>query len=717
MQPSLESKFGVFAHGNSITGKKTAFLEFARAVGKYILPFTCDSHTSIVVLGRILTGIVTSGVFCIIDKLHTQPLLTISQVVQSISLLRETAQRRESSNVPFFGRIIKIPSPLVLGCFVTIDSASAGAEEISGMLHTQMRAISFIKPAFATIAQGLLAMHCFSQADLLGAKLARLFSMMQDHLSVQNHYDFSLRTLKSVVRYVFRLRQQIKDFDETQVLCRGIAQFMYPKLVYEDVDIFMSLVYRLFNCHPRMAISDDTSISSNYEDPFYKPLKMLNSSDPEEIFQTEILQVSQLSETEQHILLLGASGTGKSTILTKAAAQLKAKIYDLNPTAFPSEVFFGHIDKKGIEVGILETVLDASRKLDPAYRRNWIVFDTEIQESWVDRLCCLVDNFRNATICFSTGKRVGITKNTTLIVETDNLKSSYSYFISRFNIIYVRQEWDVYICIDLWLSSPSLVALVGIEEQGQLRLCFSKYMKDILEGALRLVQIEVGKPALLLAHLRLLETLIQEFKAKYGDDGGRLDERYHEDLFIYSVIWSIGPMISMSKRPVLQQILLQSLIRHKSINAHLVEAMKEFNVESMFDLHFDLEELEWKPFFENISPQSNAADWGVELSKYKQIGRLLLSHQKNLVIVGETGVRKTRIGQEMLEGLKNSASMYYEPITKNSDGGLITLQFQKVLAYDEPTKTYLPPNGNKLILFIDDLQKAKRDDYGTREMW
>ena len=65
-------------------------------------------------------------------------------------------------------------------------------------------------------------------------------------LYFQDHYDWGLRAIKSVLVVAGSLKRSDRDRPEDQVLMRALRDFNIPKIVTDDVPVFMGLIGDLF---------------------------------------------------------------------------------------------------------------------------------------------------------------------------------------------------------------------------------------------------------------------------------------------------------------------------------------------------------------------------------------------------------------------------------------------------------------------------------------
>jgi len=66
--------------------------------------------------------------------------------------------------------------------------------------------------------------------------------LCRELLSKQDHYDWGLRAIKSVLVVAGKLKRDDKERPEEQVLMRALRDFNMPKIMTDDVPVFMGLI-------------------------------------------------------------------------------------------------------------------------------------------------------------------------------------------------------------------------------------------------------------------------------------------------------------------------------------------------------------------------------------------------------------------------------------------------------------------------------------------
>ena len=152
--------------------------------------------------------------------------------------------------------------------FITMNPGYAGRSELPDNLKVLFRPVSMMVADYDKICDIILKAQGFDKSAQLAKKVAGLYDLMLKQLSKQDHYDFKLRALISVLVFAGNLRRQAKkdmqnqkkisknqDMDDQQmqeketdeqILMRAIKNMSIPKFVKEDVQLFDNLFTDLF---------------------------------------------------------------------------------------------------------------------------------------------------------------------------------------------------------------------------------------------------------------------------------------------------------------------------------------------------------------------------------------------------------------------------------------------------------------------------------------
>jgi dynein heavy chain, axonemal len=165
--------------------------------------------------------------------------------------------------------------------FITMNPGYAGRSELPDNLKSLFRPISMMVPENNVICEIMLSAEGFKNGRPLATKMVTLYNLMIQQLSKQDHYDFGLRAIKSVLNCAGQIRREkgqdpkqenqgktdkerekeleIEEVNqETLILMKAIRDMNMPKFVAEDVPLFNALFSDLFPNMDLPELQNDT---------------------------------------------------------------------------------------------------------------------------------------------------------------------------------------------------------------------------------------------------------------------------------------------------------------------------------------------------------------------------------------------------------------------------------------------------------------------------
>merc|ERR1719319_1640636 len=101
-------------------------------------------------------------------------------------------------------------------------------------------------PDYTLIAEIMLYAEGFSTAKKLSGKFTKLFKLSSEQLSKQDHYDFGMRAVKSVLVMAGALRRSEPELGEDVLLIRAMRDSNVPKFLSNDLPLFGGILKDLF---------------------------------------------------------------------------------------------------------------------------------------------------------------------------------------------------------------------------------------------------------------------------------------------------------------------------------------------------------------------------------------------------------------------------------------------------------------------------------------
>ncbi|KAJ3105519.1 Dynein heavy chain 6, axonemal [Phlyctochytrium planicorne] len=721
---AMQLNLGGSPVGPAGTGKTETVKDLAKALARQCVVFNCSDGLDYKMMGKMFAGLAQSGAWCCFDEFNRIDIEVLSVIAQQLLTIK-SAKDMKATKFIFEGREIRLIE--TCAAFITMNPGYAGRTELPDNLKALFRPIAMMIPDYGLIAEIMLFSEGFENAKVLAGKVVNLYKLCSEQLSQQDHYDFGMRAVKSVLIMAGALKRANPDLSEDVVLIRSLRDSNLPKFLAEDVGLFKGILQDLF---PSVNVPEkDFEILSNTIQEIMKERNL-------EIVQSAITRTCQLYETmkiRHGVMLVGPTGGGKTTcyeVLKDASIRIKErtpstqdfqkiKTWVLNPKCVAMTELYGEFNLATMEWkdGLIGSIF-RTQVADNSPDEKWTVCDGPVDALWIENMNTVLDD--NKLLTLINGERIKMSNTMHMLFEVMDLAVASPATVSRCGMVYMDPAslgWMPY--VKSWLRK--LPDHVSLEARDFISSLFEKYVDKGLSVVRRSCREYLPS-----VNINLVISLCNLLGTFLNRTGGDID--FHSDysdlrtilghIFVFCFVWSIGGNIADGV-----QDFFDSFVRDLFETQPLPDVQLPSS-NNIFCYYVDIKHKTFAlwddlvpaftyspdiPYFKMIVPTA-------ETIKYSFLMDALLTNGSKTLFTGNTGVGKSIIIQDLLN--RSSKQKGYVPITLNFSAQTNSLQTQQIieLKLEKKRKNILgPPAGsNKVVLFIDDLNMPKLDSYGSQ---
>ncbi|CAH2045643.1 unnamed protein product, partial [Iphiclides podalirius] len=698
---SLHLIMGGAPAGPAGTGKTETTKDLGRALGIMVYVFNCSEQMDYKSCGNIYKGLAQTGAWGCFDEFNRISVEVLSVVsVQVKSVL--DAIKAKKKKFDFMGEYISlIPT---IGMFITMNPGYAGRTELPENLKALFRPCAMVVPDFELICEIMLVAEGFQDARLLARKFITLYMLCRELLSKQDHYDWGLRAIKSVLVVAGSLKRGDRLRPEDQVLMRALRDFNIPKIITEDMPVFMGLIGDLF---PALDVprKRDFDFEKNLHDGAVS-MKL----QPEAGFILKMVQLVELFAVRHSVFIVGFSGTGKSMVWqclhrTYQMLKMRPMYNDLDPKAVTNDELFGVINPATREWrdGLFSTIMRDMANM-PGDGPKWIVLDGDIDPMWIESLNTLMDD--NKVLTLASNERIALTKSMRLLFEIATLRTATPATVSRAGILYINPQdlgWNPFVAS--WIETSR----DDETEKAMLTVMFDKYIPPLLETSKKYKRIT---PLTDLQQIQLTCYLLECFlnKTLLPSD---CPKEWYETYFVFAVVWGFGSALFQD----------QLVDWRNEFSKWFCNEFKQIKFPSsgnVFSFFIDPETKKFLPWSEKVEsfeldpdlPLQSCLVSTSETTRIRFFMDLLIAKQKPLMLVGSAGSGKTVSVAAKLNSLPDSYAITNVPLNFYTTSEMIQKVLEKPLE-KKSGRNFGPPGSKFMIYFVDDMNMPEVDTYGT----
>eukprot|EP01012_Entosiphon_sulcatum_P032728 TRINITY_DN4157_c0_g3_i1.p1 TRINITY_DN4157_c0_g3~~TRINITY_DN4157_c0_g3_i1.p1 ORF type:complete len:4135 (-),score=940.22 TRINITY_DN4157_c0_g3_i1:62-12466(-) len=447
---ALYLNLGGAPQGPAGTGKTESTKDLAKALARQCVVFNCSDGLDYKIMARMFSGLAQAGAWACFDEFNRIDVEVLSVIAQQmLEITTAIAERRD--HLHFEGREINL-SPN-FGVFITMNPGYAGRTELPDNLKALFRPVCMMIPDYALIAEIMFYSEGFKNARTLALKMVQLYKLSSEQLSKQDHYDFGMRAVKSILVMAGSLKRAHPDLSEDMLLIRAMRDSNIPKFLRDDTVLFMALIRDLF---PSVVIEDqqhETLQEVIQQDLAENGLQVVPG------FVSKVLQLQETIVVRHGVMLVGQTYCGKSVCLQTLQRSL-TKLHDsdvvdpdrqhpfyqlththiLNPKAVTMGELYGEVNDvtrewtDGILSNMTRKVVNTGTK-----ERNWIVFDGPVDALWIESMNTVLDD--NKMLCLVNGERIKIPDTVSFMFEVQDLRVASPATVSRCGMVFLEPHY------------------------------------------------------------------------------------------------------------------------------------------------------------------------------------------------------------------------------------------------------------------------------------
>ncbi|KAL3076768.1 hypothetical protein niasHS_011505 [Heterodera schachtii] len=468
MTHALQCRLGGSPFGPAGTGKTESVKALGHQLGRFVLVFNCDETYDFQAVGRILAGLCQVGAWGCFDDFNRLEERMLSAVSQQIQMIQDTVRADSDMKVDLVGKSLTVNPNMAI--FITMNPGHSGRSNLPDNLKQLFRSFAMTSPDRGLIAEVMLFSQGFQFAEILAKKIALFFTLCKEQLSNQCHYDFGLRALKYVLVSAGNIKRDAiqRSYDEAsqsgdgvgeqavasqmseqQMLIQSVCETLKPKLVSEDITLLQSLLHDVF---PGISYSPKQLESLKNEVLNICKAKHLSCSpiigENGNLWLEKVLQVYQITNINHGLMLVGASGSGKTTAwktLLKALEnheRVEGVSHVIDAKVIGKDALYGTLDPNtrewtdGLFTRIIRRIIDnVHGELD---KRQWIIFDGDVDPEWVENLNSVLDD--NKLLTLPNGERLSIPPKVRIVFEVADLKFATMATVSRCGMVWFSED-------------------------------------------------------------------------------------------------------------------------------------------------------------------------------------------------------------------------------------------------------------------------------------
>lgn len=730
---ALKLYLGAAPAGPAGTGKTETVKDMAKNLARRCIVYNCSDGVNYKTMEKFFSGLIQTGAWTCLDEFNRINIEVLSVIASQVLEIKLALQNRQSK-FTFQG----IPDVVVrptYGAFITMNPGYAGRTELPDNLKILFRPVAVMTPDFRMIAEVILYSQGFRESKDLSLKITQLYKLSSEQLSPQDHYDFGMRALKSILVMAGDLKRSQPDVSENLTLIVACNDSNIPKFVAEDIPLFRGIMQDLF---PGISFPE-----REYGELFLRMYRYMESKSLENV-ESWVKKGIQFYETlivRHGVMLVGVPNTGKSEILHCIASALTFMAEDgvdnkvakpvhqsiINPKSILMHELYGVLDPMTSEWrdGVLASIAKENvRASEESKDHRWIVFDGPVDTLWIESLNSVLDDSK--LLCLDSGERIKLPETMHLIFEVADLAVASPATVSRCGMVYLDANdlsWEAIVgkwartSLSKYVQSQCADYILGtVRHYVPLGMAWLEKQTVLIGGgAINAVQ------SCLDLFSAMLSTVpdAKVFADVHGDTVLASDDAIFRErnelcnmIFAFSFVWSFGGNVDSAAQEQFDTFARESM--------ETLLALPK--LDTLYDFVVDTKTRQFVPWksrcpefkYDPKTPFFDIQVPTVDTVRYTFLLETLLRVDKPVLFNGQTGVGKSIIMNGCLNANKDimGLSLILFQFSAQTSSARTQELIESKMKHKRKNILGAPPD-RKIVLFIDDLNMPALEVYGA----
>jgi dynein heavy chain len=735
--------YGGAPEGPAGTGKTESTKDLAKALSVQCVVFNCSDGLDYLAMGKFFKGLASSGAWCCFDEFNRINLEVLSVIAAQVSTISWAIKARKKT-FQFEGTEIKLIPTCAVN--ITMNPGYAGRSDLPDNLKALFRPCAMMVPDYALIGEIVLYSFGFGDARYLAVKAVASLRLGSEQLSSQDHYDFGMRALKSILVAAGQLRRKFgSSRPEDVLMLMALNDVNLPKFTSNDIPLFKGITGDLFP-GVSMPPSDYGALLAELQGAC-----LARNLQPKPSFIHKCTQLWETITVRHSLMVVGTNMSGKSQTFDVLADSLKAvadgdlfkavQMHKMNPKSVKMGELYGDFDENTHEwTDGLIAIYYRFCAMAGLEKRQWIILDGPVDAVWIENMNTVMDD--NKKLCLASGEIIKMTAVTTMMMEVEDLSYASPATISRNGMVYMEQVdigWDV--ILDSWCQIlPDRLQ----DYVPQIKTLFNQNVEPLFEFNQR----KVNTPVPLTKHwvvtnlLHLYWSLLQQdLPLEEQDEMGKeikdipaKEKDLKIDLdFWLAVVWSCAANTDSDGRHTMDQF-IKDLMAAEPVQEKYDLIVHDYagrmpakclvpDGGSIYDYYPNMgsNKLElWTKKIVGFDIPKNAEVHTIMVPTADTVRsafllQTLTAAKYHTLFTGLTGTGKTLVIQKEL--LNNFDKDKFTNISFAFSAQTTSIQTQMIIdgKLDKRKKgTYGPPLGKRCLVFVDDLNMPTKEIYGAQ---